>query len=398
MKKIIYLFITFTVVMIGNKANAFLPPEFFVQGLSSIWAVLAGGVAVALVPFILFFKFIKLKFKQHKKIISFLLVQNIIIAIFLGVFFFYQYYQPLYQDSYLFPGGHSQDSFQNFEAEYILSEGNNDIEITQINKDYVDKDGYYRDEYGDNKADKDYGLELEEIEKKIINQENIYFIDVREIEEYDAGHIESSKHYRGMDLTIEKIKELFSLSENQFNKSIFILACHDGGRGLIITKKFDKKNIKYIIGGIEALEDISSQKIVKITGPVFADYVIFEKKYQKKYQMWAKDAIAMIKNGDKIVVVDGRHEFLYKKGHVKESVQLNIGRMTTEEYEKSLFKIIENKGADIIILCSRYGELFHANLLFLRLERDYGFDDDKFHVVFNQFEEFKNNPDIEFET
>lgn len=381
----IFIFIMFALFFNISKANAFLPPEFFVQGLSSVLAVVAGGVAVAIAPFLMFFKFLKTKFKRHKKLIGFLVLQNIIVAVFLGLFFYYKFYKPLYEDSYLFSGSHSVN---------MLHEGQ--LDPSSFNNNYIIQNGFYRDMYNDkNNVNEKFVLTIEELEV-MTNDKKIYFIDVREIEEYNAGHISGSVHHRGMDLTVEKIKEVFSLDNDKFNEGVFVLVCHDGGRGLLQAEKFNMENIKYIHGGIEALDDYSGDA-VELTGPVFADYEIFDKKYQKKYQMTADEAIKKIKNKENILIIDGRHKKFFDKEHIVGSVQLNIGRMTTPEYRQALQKILDNKNAEIIVLCNRYGELFHANLLFLRLERDHGLNDNNFNIVFNQLNEFKKDQEILFE-
>ena len=401
MKKIVILILIFTISC--NKANAFLPPEFFVQGLSSIWSVIAGGIAVALVPFILFFKFIKLKFKQHKKIISFLLVQNIIIAIFLGVFFFYQYYQPLYQDSYLFPGGHSQEnitynikenSMELYQELEEQSQNSNVIDPKLLNENYIILDGLLRDDIKKS-FDEKYGLTPDQIKEEIDQNRKIYYIDVREPEEYEVGHIVGSKNIRYMDMerSVEKILEVFSLSEDEFKRSLIMVYCHDGNRGLAYARSINQDNVKYIIGGAEALDGFNS---IDYTGSALSDKAIFDSKYQYKFQTSASEAIEIIKKGDAFVI-DMRFPSLYNDKHIKDSLLFKINLTTKEKYNNIIELILSKREKKIIIIVNKYSELFYANLLILRLERDHNFDDDQFHIVFHQFEEFEKDSEIEFE-
>ena len=373
-----------------NVSYAFLPPEFFVQGLSSIWAILAGGIAVAVAPFLVFYKFIKDYFQQHKKIVIFLIIQNIVLALIIGVIFYYKFYKPLYEDSYLFPQGEttSSETINSFVSEI-------ELDLRELNPSYMEESGYLRDKINDKDQiqDERYTITIKEIESLLKENKKPYIIDIREVEEYEVGHIENSRHLRGMDLSINNIESLFNIDDGSFDENIFILVCHDGGRGLIQATRMEKDNIKYIIGGLESLDDYSSD-ILKLTGPVFADQKIFSEKYQTKYQILAKDAIKILKKNKEVTLIDGRHKQFYDKKHIDGSIQLNIGRMTTKEYENSLKKILDEKNNKIIITCNRFGELFHANLLLLRLERDYGFNDNDFHIVFNQFEEFEKDPDI----
>jgi len=98
----IKFFLPILLVLIPQKAYAFLPPEYFVQGLTSVWVILTGGVVMVLVPFLTFYKTIKGFVGKHKKLIIYLLIQNVIVAIIAGLVFFYGYYKPLYEKSYLF--------------------------------------------------------------------------------------------------------------------------------------------------------------------------------------------------------------------------------------------------------------------------------------------------------
>lgn len=370
-------------IFIPKSVNAFLPPEFFVQGLSSIWTILAGGIAMAIVPFLLFFDFIKQLFKEKKKLFIFLLVQNILLAVGLGIFFYYKFYKPLYNDSYLFLKGHAQSS---------------QIDLKELNSDYYLENGYLRDKDLNSlsSADSKFGIKPEELSSKIGKKENVYFVDVREIEEYQVGHIEGAKHLREMDITLEKIKKLFNFNEEQFKNGIFVLICHGGGRGSAKALELNQPNIKYLISGMESFKNSTFENI-KLTGSSVADQIIFEKKYQTKYQLLAKDALEMIKKNSNMLVIDGRSPGYYKNKHIKESINFKIGLMTSEEYETKIKQISAKKDSVFIGLADRYSELFYLNLLYLRLQRDYGFSDENFHIVFNQFDEFEKDSSLEFE-
>lgn len=85
-----------------ERACAFLPPQFFAQGLSSLWIVIATGIAAGLAPCLLLCSFLKNTLREHKKAVVFLLLLNILIAGILGVVFYFKYYKPLYKNSRLF--------------------------------------------------------------------------------------------------------------------------------------------------------------------------------------------------------------------------------------------------------------------------------------------------------
>ena len=371
-------------LLIPFPVFAFLPPEFFVQGLSSVLTVVAGGVAVAIMPFLIFYRFVKNKFKNYKKFIIFLVIQNIIIAVFLGLFFYYKFYKPLYSDSYLFS--------QSITTDYDLN-GQSDIDITMINPNYEYLGGVIRD---NNKkiVNYKYGLTPNEINERILSGDNVYFVDVREAEEFLVGHIVDAKNIRYMDFynDYNKIKNLFSLDSDSFHDSLFILYCHDGNRGLLASERLNMDNIKYLIGGIESLY---SDKNIKYIGSPLSDVVIFDKKYQHRFQSLASDVVDFIKNNN-AVVVDMRHPPVYNNKHIDESVSLKMSLLTTDEYNNRLNIILANKNKEIILIASRYSELFYANLLIKRLTDNHDFSDNQFHIVFNQFNEFERDTEIRF--
>ena len=85
-----------------STAWAILPPQFFVQGLSSAWVVIAGGVAIVFGYFLIFWAFLKAFFKKHKRLILYLFLGNIVIAVIIGVIFYWGFYKPLYKSSQLY--------------------------------------------------------------------------------------------------------------------------------------------------------------------------------------------------------------------------------------------------------------------------------------------------------
>lgn len=389
MRLFLSFLIFFSCLVAPKISRAFLPPEFFVQGLASIGAVIAGGIAVALVPFIIFFKFIKTLWAKHKKIILFIFIQNIIIAVALGFLFYYKFYKPLYEDSYLFSAKNEEGT------SYDIAPNSSEANPTKFNENYATLDGILRD--NNLKAiDENYGLTTDEIKNRIDTGQKVYFIDIREPEEYEAGYIVGAKHKRYMDLkdNLQIIKELFSLDESALAKGLFVIYCHDGNRGLLFAESANQENIKYLIGGAEALYDFEG---IEYTGSALSDKAIFDKKYQYKFQTKAQDAIKIIKEKNAFVV-DMRHPPVYARKHIKDSLSMKMSMLTTEEYNRRLKKILENRNKEFILIASRYSELFYANLLILRLERDHEFTDNQFCIVFHQFEELEKNPDIKFES
>ncbi|MFH0912807.1 MAG: hypothetical protein V1884_00780 [Candidatus Omnitrophota bacterium] len=83
-------------------AWAILPPSFFVQGLTSISAIIAGAIGVTIGYFFIFWRIFKIIASKYKRVILFLLIQNIVIAALLCIIFYWGFYKPLYKTSYLY--------------------------------------------------------------------------------------------------------------------------------------------------------------------------------------------------------------------------------------------------------------------------------------------------------
>ncbi|MBT4277366.1 rhodanese-like domain-containing protein [Candidatus Falkowbacteria bacterium] len=244
----------------------------------------------------------------------------------------------------------------------------------------------------DKAVDINYGLYKENIKREIDKGKDIYFLDIREKEEFEVGHIIGSEHKKYADIEeVDDFREIFSLNDDSFLKSLIIVYCHDGNRGLALSRKFSMENIKYLIGGVEALYNYNG---IQYTGSPLSDAAIFDKKYQYKFQALAKETFQAIKENEAFII-DMRYPPNYHEKHIKGSISLKLNLLSTEEYNKMLPIIIKNK--KIIIIAKKYSELFYANLLILRLERDYGFKDNQFYIIFNQFEEFGKDSKIEFE-
>ena len=383
-----YFLIFFTLVPTGT--HAFLPPQFFVQGISSVVAVIGGGIAIAALPMAIFIKFAKKLFKEHKKIMIAIILQNILIAILLGLFFYYKYYKPLYEDSYLFP----KASSTNVNPLDKTIEPSNPIDPKELNKNYTLLENTIRDKKNI-VINHDYGVEPQEIKKKEEDNIKVYYLDIREAEEFDAGHISGAKQIRGSDIAnTDTIKNVFGLTDEEFKNSFVVVYCHDGERSFYTAKSLNENNIKYLIGGTEGLD---GNKDIPYTGSYLSDKKIFGDEYQKDFQTLAPEASKMITGGNAFVI-DMRLGRVFAEKHIKGSLHFLYNTMTNEEYGSRLNKVLENKDKDIIFIVDRYTELFYTNLLIMRLENNYQFPKEKFHILFSQFQSLESNPLIEFET
>ncbi len=390
MDYILFFYFLFFLTLAPRGTHAFLPPQFFVQGISSVVAVITGGIAVAAFPMIIFIKFAKKFFKGHKKIIIAIILQNILIAIVLGLFFYYKYYKPLYEDSYLFPKANSM----NINPLDKTIESHNPIDPKELNKNYTLLENTLRDKKNII-INYDYGIEPEEIKKKEEGKIKVYYLDIRETEEFDVGHILGAKQIRGADIeNTSTIMNVFGFSDEEFKNSLIVVYCHDGERSFYAARSLNENNIKYLIGGTE---NLNGNKYIQYTGNYLSDKKIFGDEYQKNFQILAPEALRMITERNTFVI-DMRLGRVFAEKHIKGSLHFLYNTMTKEEYESRLKKVFENKDKDIIFIVDRYTELFYANLLIMRLEKNYQFSKDKFHILFCQFQSLENTPLIEFET
>ena len=385
--KIIFI-ILFTFLLLGpGEVNAFLPPEFFVQGINSLLAVVSAGVAVAIFPLLVFIRFIKkyFDFNKNKKIIIFLIIQPIIIAVVLGIFFYYKFYKPLYEDAYLFPRVDSSgiDPLDKTIEPFISGASGNYTILEGVRRDVREKLINY-----------DYGIKLEEIKKEIDDGRKIYYLDIREVEEFNIGHITGAKNFRHADIKdVDTIRNIFGLSEGEFKDALIVLYCHDGDRGFYTARQLDQKNIKYLIGGTE---ELMGKAHIEYTGAYLSDKELFGKEYQTKFQVSAKEAIKNIIGGNAFIV-DMRLGRVFFEKHIKGSLHFLYNTMPQNEYEARLGKVLKNKEKNIIFIVDRYAELFYTNLLIMRLKKEYGFNDGNFHVLFHQVHLLEENSLIKFE-
>lgn len=355
-------------------AFAILPPEFFVQGIAGVVAVLTGGVVVAFLPIIIFFKTIKRIVKKNKKLIFFLIIQNLLIAVILGLFFYYKYYKPLYEDSYFFP----KDS------------------VSDINPlDRTIEPFYNKEE----KEDEDttlslqYGVTVNEIIKRKADGINIYYLDIREKEEFQVGHVVGAQHIRHADIIdIETIKNIFNL-KNIDDNVLFILYCHNGDRALYTAKHLDIDNIKYLIGGVEGIVD---NNYLDYKGEYLSYQKIFDEDFQKNFQISATEAIDIINNKEDTFVIDMRLGRIFAEKQIKGSMHFLYNTMSTKEYEKRLEIVLKNKTKNILFIVDRYTELFYANLLIKRLIENHSFNEKQFFILFNQFHLLEKNSSLKF--
>jgi len=225
-----------------------------------------------------------------------------------------------------------------------------------------------------------YGITLDEVIQKSKNIK-VYFIDGREIEEFQAAHIKGAFHLRIPDIKdTEEVSKKIGLNKNEINRSFFVIYCHDGTRSIEAVKRINQENFKFLIDGIGSFKNRKFKNSdFEIEGDFnispFPDYI-----QNKDFTVDPSQAVKLIKNGG--FLVDGR---LYEKNiQFPNAYNFRIGQLTSEEYDTKLQKILEQKGKDIIFIGNVYPDLFYAKLIFYRLVQNNGFKIENLKIVFGQ--------------
>ena len=213
-----------------------------------------------------------------------------------------------------------------------------------------------------------YGILSEEVKKL---DRKVYFIDGRELEEFEVEHIKDSEHIRTLDITKEKIKKVFYLSENEFNNSFFVIYCHDGTRSGDVVGRLGLDNLKFLIGGVRCIYDFETEKGEK--EQVFEDYII-----NHEFTISSEDFLKLKKNND-ILLLDVR---LYENFDIPGEYDFRIGKLSTGEYNNRMSYILENQDKKIVCIADIYPDLFYSKLLFQRLIEENGFNKKNLYILF----------------
>jgi len=212
---------------------------------------------------------------------------------------------------------------------------------------------------------------------------NIFFIDGREPEEFLNAHLNGAKNLRAPDIDdYNKIKELFNLNDAEFKSSFFIIYCHDGTRSSDVALRLGFENIKFLVEGVDVfsnLEKNSKNSFIPSGIPSISNKI-----RDKDFTVDINKANELFLDKENIFL-DGR---LYKDEKIDYLYDFRINLLSSEEYDKRLKHILQYKDKEIVYMADIYTDLFYAKLLIQRLEKNYGFDGNKFHVLFNQSKEF----------
>ncbi|PLX21469.1 hypothetical protein C0584_02530 [Candidatus Parcubacteria bacterium] len=277
---------------------------------------------------------------QKKKIILIIILFPLLSLIVLSFFFYFSYQKPLQENKEIFNSTPPKEK-------------------VEVSKEVKEK----------------YGISPEEI---LEEERQVYFIDGREIEEYNNFHIRDAEHIRAPDLTIDLVKEKFNLSEEEFDEALFILYCHDGTRSSDNTTELDRDNFKFIIGGVNSRHE--GNKLGFIPGGTLT----FREEVREKDFTTHIDNLKEEYSDKEYFVIDGR---LYNDVKIEGAYDFRIGRLRTEEYNNKLSEIIKQKDKKLVYIAEIYPDLFYAKLLIQRLVDSYGFTMDQLLVVMNQSEE-----------
>lgn len=213
-------------------------------------------------------------------------------------------------------------------------------------------------------------------------KKNIFFIDGREYEEFVNAHIDGAENLRTPDIVnYNSIIKLFNLDKNVFDKSFFVVYCHDGRRSSDVVSRLDLDNVKFLIDGI----DVFFGPDDNIVSFVASGIPSIENEIRNKDFIVNIDSVFKLSEKEDTFFIDGR---LYKKNIDNIGYDFRISSLTTGDYNNKINKILDFKNSNLVYIADTYTDLFYAKLLIQRLKNNHGFDPDKFYVLFNQSEEF----------
>ena len=242
----------------------------------------------------------------------------------------------------------------------------------------LDREEIFKEEISPELKEK-YGVEYINIK----DGENVYFIDSREIEEYEIFRIKGAFHLRAPDIeSADDIIKTIGIEKTEFENSVIVIYCHDGHRGSEVASKINLPNVKFLIGGRKNFfeMDITFLEGDRDQAP-FPTYI-----KDADFTVTLEEAKRLLFSG--AFLVDGR---LYENDYELESAyKFRIGQMSSDEYYEKLQKITDLKNQKILFVANIYPDLFYGKLLIYRLERDYGFNYNNFYILFAQDSELHN--------
>jgi rhodanese-related sulfurtransferase len=219
-----------------------------------------------------------------------------------------------------------------------------------------------------------YGIDVYHIPEYSANYSNFYYIDGREVEEYNYMRKENSVHLRTYDINNKyDIINAIGITEKEFEDSLFIIFCHDGTRSEEVAEKINLPNVKFFIGGVAVLFDYNFPE-----GDVLPNYIV-----NKDYVTSPEVAHELVREG--AFLIDGR---CYEDDLFKDVYRFRIGQLSTEDYNERIKEIVAQKGNKIVFIADGHADTFYVKLLIYRLEKNYDFDYEDFYLVFGQNKEF----------
>ena len=242
----------------------------------------------------------------------------------------------------------------------------------------TDKALVQKEEISDELKEK-FGISLENIP----NNKKVYWIDGREIEEFENNHILGAKNIRTLDIeSFNNILNVFDLHINDVGNSFFIIYCHDGTRSAEVVSKTNMSNVRFLLEGVKSFKENNLISVYENK-----DKPVFKKHIQNRDFTVSPDKSLELLKKDSLFI-DGR---LYSNQRFDFAYNFRIGQLSSKDYKERLRYILKFKDKDIVYIADIYPDLFYAKILAQRLESDYGFSIDDFHVLLGETNEFLSN-------
>ncbi|MBN2259097.1 MAG: rhodanese-like domain-containing protein [Clostridiales bacterium] len=183
-----------------------------------------------------------------------------------------------------------------------------------------------------------------EAASQLLNDDNYYFLSIRQQADYDAGHIPGANNIPWSTNMTE------SFSTLPMDKKI-IVNCYSGqtaGQTITVLRLlgYDAVSIKSGMGtSVTAPSGWANKGFETVTTISEAAAAVMNNKPDDSYMLGAADAFLMIENQDDMFILDIRQNDVYSQGHLKGAVNVPWG----PEFAASIEKLPADK--PVLVYC-----------------------------------------------
>jgi len=337
--KLTLLLLTLVALIIPEKSLAFIPPNLIAQGIYYSTTSIVIFIGFMFSGFVVCIRYFKLFYKKKKKILL-----MAFFVFFLICLLTVNKISNIYKNKQILNKTLAASQCKTQEATYPT--------------------GYNR-----------YAITLDGVTK---SSKKVYFIDVREKEEYESYHFPNAINIRAPDINIEKIKEKLSLDDSRLNDSLIVLYCYTGNRSAPIAANIGLDNVKFFYSSNSDIINKKSSVIIEyanfINDKTFNNAKLlgpYRDRSEIGNRYLSASEIENLRLSKKAIVVDGTFNCSHPQLE-----KIIIPFLKEDDYNAKITKLI-NEGHDKKIIVLVNNEISTALILFSRLEKEYGINENQ---------------------